>query len=95
MVHLTSRALNGKEETHSTRFSHTSINPFGLWAFFFFSILKLKIASLCSIQDTGCLGWCTGLIQRDDMRWEVGGGFRTGNSCTPVADSCQCMAKPI
>ena len=26
---------------------------------------------------------------------EVGGGFRIGNSCTPVVDSCQCMAKPI
>ena len=25
----------------------------------------------------------------------VGGGFRIGNSCTSVADSCQCMAKPI
>ena len=35
------------------------------------------------------------MIQRDDMGLEVGGGFRTGNSCTPVADSCQCMAKPI
>ena len=35
------------------------------------------------------------MIQRDDMEWEVGGGFRVGNSCTPVADSCQCMAKPI
>ena len=22
-------------------------------------------------------------------------GFRIGNSCTPMADSCQCMAKPI
>ena len=40
-------------------------------------------------------GWCTGMIQRDDMGLEVGGGFRTGNSCTPVADSCQYMAKPI
>ena len=40
-------------------------------------------------------GWCTGMIQRDDMGWEVGGGLRIGNSCTPVADSCQCMAKPI
>ena len=28
------------------------------------------------------------------MGREVGGGFRIGNSCTPVADSCQCMAKP-
>ena len=26
------------------------------------------------------------MIQRDDMEWEVGGGFRIGNSCTPVAD---------
>ena len=40
-------------------------------------------------------GWCTGMIQRDDMEWEVGGEFRIGNSCTPVADSCQCMAKRI
>ena len=33
--------------------------------------------------------------QRDDMGREVGGGFRVGNSRTPVGDSCQCMAKPI
>ena len=24
----------------------------------------------------------------------VGRGFRMGNTCTPMADSCQCMAKP-
>ena len=35
------------------------------------------------------------MIQRDDIGWEVGGEFRIGNSCTPVADSYQCMAKPI
>ena len=35
------------------------------------------------------------MTQRDDMGREVGGGFRIGNSCTPMADSCQCMAKPI
>ena len=29
------------------------------------------------------------------MGREVGEGFRMGNTCTPVADSCQCMAKPI
>ena len=45
------------------------------------------------IQDAW--GWCMGMIQRDDMGWEVGGGFRIGSSYTPVADSCQCMAKPI
>ena len=29
------------------------------------------------------------------MGREVGGGFMMGNTCIPVADSCQCMAKPI
>ena len=39
----------------------------------------------------GALGWPRGMV------WgcKVGGGFRMGNTCTPVADSCQCMAKPI
>ena len=31
---------------------------------------KKRSASLCSIQDTW--GWCMGMIQRDDMGWEVG-----------------------
>ena len=35
------------------------------------------------------------MTQRDDMGKEVGGEFRTGNSCTPVVDSCQCRAKPF
>ena len=54
---------------------------------------KKQIVSLGSIQDAW--GWCTGMTQRDDMGRQVGGGFRVGNSCTPVVDSCQCMAKPI
>ena len=28
-------------------------------------------------------------------RYVKGGGFRMQNTCTPMADSCQCMAKPI
>ena len=40
-------------------------------------------------------GWCTRMTQRDGMEREVGRGFRMGNTCTPVADSCQCMAKPL
>ena len=40
-------------------------------------------------------GWCTVMTQRDVMGREVGGGFMFGNACTPVLDSCQCMAKPI
>ena len=33
-------------------------------------------------------GWCTGKTQRDGMGREEGGGFRMGNTCIPVADSC-------
>ena len=29
------------------------------------------------------------------MGREVGGGFRMGNTCTPMVDSCQYMAKSI
>jgi len=43
----------------------------------------------------GAQGWCPGMTQRDGMEREVGGGFKMGNICTPMADSCQCMAKPI
>ena len=54
-----------------------------------------RIASPGSMHDTGCLG----LVHWDDPEgWygEGGGrGFRMGNTCTPVVDSCQCFAKPI
>ena len=33
--------------------------------------------------------------QRDGMGREGVGGFRMGSAFTPVAYSCQCMAKPI
>ena len=56
---------------------------------------KKRIASLCPMQDTGCLQ----LVHGDDpdrCYGEGGGrGFIFGNACTPVVDSCQCMAKPI
>ena len=47
----------------------------------------------CMIQDAQ--GWCTGMTPKDGMGREVGRGLRMGNTCTPMADSCQCMAKPI
>ena len=43
----------------------------------------------------GAQGWCPGMTRRDGMRREVGGGFRMGNTCTPMEDSSQCMAKPV
>ena len=49
---------------------------------------KKQIASPGLMQDTGCLG----LVHWDDPEgWygrEVGEGFRIGNTCTQVADSC-------
>ena len=47
---------------------------------------KKRITSPGSIQDAW--GWCTGMTQRDGTGREVGGVFRMGNTCTPVADSC-------
>ena len=38
------------------------------------------------IQDAW--GWCTGMTWRDGTGREVGGGFRMGNTCTPMANSC-------
>ena len=54
-----------------------------------------RITSPGLMHDTGYSGWCTGMTQRDGMGREVGGGFSMGNTCTPMADSCQCMAKPL
>ena len=54
-----------------------------------------QIASPVSMHDTGC----SGLVHWDDPeKWDGEGdgrGFRMGNTCIPVADSCQRMAKPI
>ena len=54
-----------------------------------------QIASPGWMHEQDAWGWCTGMTQRDDMGRLMGRGFRIGNSCTPMADSCQCMAKPI
>ena len=52
-------------------------------------------ASAGSMHETRC----SGLVHWDDPEgWDGEGGgrgFRMGNTCTPVADSCQCMAKPL
>ena len=54
-----------------------------------------QIASPGWMHETSARGWCTGMTQRDGMGKEVGGGFRMGNTCKSMADSCQCMAKPL
>ena len=46
-------------------------------------------------MSQGAQGWCTGMTLRDGMggRWE--GGFRMGDTCTPMADSCVIWQKPL
>ena len=43
----------------------------------------------------GAQGWCTGMTLRDEMGREAGGRLRMGNTGTPMADSCECMTKPL
>ena len=54
-----------------------------------------RIASPASMHDTGC----SALVHWDDPEgWDGEGGGRglqDGNTCTLMADSSQCMAKPI
>ena len=47
------------------------------------------------MHETSARGWCTGKTQRDRVEREVGGGIGMGNTCKTMADSCQCMTKPL
>ena len=54
-----------------------------------------QIASPGLMHETGC----SGLVHWDDpegwdgREWEGGSGWGTGNTGTPTAGSCECMAK--
>ena len=56
---------------------------------------KKWITNLGLMQGAGCLG----LVHcHDSEGWcgeKAGGGFGIGNMCTPMGDSCWCVAKPI
>ena len=54
-----------------------------------------QIASPGWMHETSARGWCTGMTQRDGMGREVVGGCRMGNTYKSMADSCQCMQKPL
>ena len=42
----------------------------------------------------GAQGWCTGMTQRNATGKEGGGRWvQDGNTCAPMADSCQCLGK--
>ena len=50
-----------------------------------------QITSPGWMRETSAQGWFTGKTQRDGMEREVEWGFRMGNTCKSMADSCQCM----
>ena len=56
---------------------------------------KKRITSPGSMHDTGWL-WLVHSYDPEGWNGEGGGkGFRMGNTCTPMADSYQCMVKPL
>ena len=54
-----------------------------------------QITSPGGMHETSAQAWCTGKTQRDRVEREVGGGIGMGNTCKSMADSCQCMTKPL
>ena len=81
------------EQTFGLRGRVRGWDDLGEWHAYYHVRNEVPVYVRYRIQDDW--GWCMGMIRRDDMRWEVGGGFRIGSLYTPLVDSCQCMAKPI
>ena len=54
-----------------------------------------QITSPGWMHETSAQGWWTGKTQRDLVEREVGGGSGMGSTCKSMADSFQCMTKPI
>ena len=52
-----------------------------------------QITSPGWMHETSAQTWYTGMTQRDQVGREVGGGIGMGNTCTSMANSCQCMTK--
>ena len=58
----------------------------GLWGCTESDTTEAAVAAWLDLQEAW--GWCTGMTQRNGTGRDVGGGFRMGNTCTPVADTC-------
>ena len=83
--------LSGSFQCTSPKHPVPRIEP-RLVIHFLYDIMHVSMPfSQIRMLEAGALGWPRG----DGMGREVGGGFRIGNTCTPVADSCWCVAKPI
>ena len=73
--------ISWRQQNSETRKKRTFLEDYEHSLFFFFSLsLFLKFYFLTLQYGTGK---------------EEGGGFRMGNMCIPVVDSCWYMAKPI
>ena len=66
----------------------TGWDDLGEWHWNIYNIIwnELPFQVRCTTLDAW--GWCTGTTQRDGTGREEGEGFRMGNTCIPVADSC-------
>ena len=53
-----------------------------------FSLISLEFLVIFVSMRHPAITNHTGMTQRDDMGREVRGGFRMGNTYTPVADAC-------
>ena len=51
-------------------------------------VLNASVLQICDL-------WQVKFSCNDSCVREVGGGFKMGNTCIPMADSCQYMAKTI
>ena len=54
-----------------------------------------QITSPGWMHETSAQAWCTGKTQSNRVEREVGGAMGMGNTCKSMADSCQCMTKPL
>ena len=56
-----------------------------------------QITSPGWMHETSAWAWCTGKrkTERNWVERELGEGIRMGNTCKSMADSCQCMTKPL
>ena len=52
------------------------------------NVYKIQKPRMTKAVRKNSNNWCTETTQRDGMGREEEGGFRIGNKCIPVVDSC-------
>ena len=80
------RILDSVGEGEGAMFQENSIETYILFR-------VKQITSPGWMHETSAWAWCTGKTQRNWVENEVGGVIGMGNTCKPMAGSCQCMTK--